>query len=190
MEGAVWTCSPEGGLAEAEGTMRRANGPCLLVIEESERVIGPRPLAEAAQPADSGPSSPSMAVYQAGDTSRATGDPEAPRCRTSLPVGAPWPGFARLEDARTRRGSGRLSDAVGGRRLLCPGTVALRWCSDCRRFLGVKLWPRSGLLLIHTHGLCHACYRRMMRRLMTDALPGPVLLGAEEVGIAGGEPLL
>jgi hypothetical protein len=42
------------------------------------------------------------------------------------------------------------------------GTFALRWCSVCRRFLGVKLWPRTDRSVVHTHGLCLECFKQLM----------------------------
>ena len=81
---------------------------------------------------------------------------------------------------------GRLLKPAGLKHRLNPGTVALRWCSGCRRFLGVKLWPRTDRVLVHTHGLCTTCFRRMT----TDALTDPVLFVAEQAGGAGDEPPL
>jgi hypothetical protein len=108
----------------------------------------------------------------------------APRSRPPLPEESPSPSLAPLEGNRRKSRGGRLSDAERPGQSLGPGTLAVRWCSDCGRFLGVKLWPRTGHSLVHTHGLCRKCYRRMMRRLMMDALEGPVSLRAEPVGNA------
>jgi len=92
----------------------------------------------------------------------------------------PTPG----EGAQREGGAKRLLELARHRQRLSPMTVALRWCSGCGGFLGVKLWPRTSHALVHTHGLCPACFARMTRDQFTE----PVLLGAEQVGSAGDEP--
>jgi hypothetical protein len=46
-----------------------------------------------------------------------------------------------------------------------PWTVALRWCSSCDKFLGIKVWPRETHLFVHTHGLCKACFEQATLKL-------------------------
>ena len=91
-----------------------------------------------------------------------------------------------LEEGLAEARRDLLPDAAGRRHAPRPGTVALRWCARCRRFLGVEFWPRTDRAFVHTHGLCPACFERMTN----DALTNPVLSAAEQVGSVGNEPPL
>ena len=144
----------------------------LPAVDGSERVIGLLASAGLAQPADGGSKNPPPKSHRLGETSTDTSAPEVPHSRPPLPEELPLRSLTPLEgEQRTGRG-GRLFDTGGPGSTWGPGTVALRWCSDCGRFLGAKLWPRTGRPLVHTHGLCPACLERMTR----DALGDPVLL--------------
>jgi len=43
-----------------------------------------------------------------------------------------------------------------------PWTVAVRWCSVCDKFLGIRIWPAEARLWVHTHGFCNVCFERRM----------------------------
>jgi hypothetical protein len=51
-------------------------------------------------------------------------------------------------------------------------TLVLRVCVECRKALGIGVWPWSGRLFTRTHGLCRPCFERLDAAL--DGAPGAV----------------
>lgn len=185
MNEAARACNPEDGLAQAEAAVSRAKVCRLPAIDEAERTAGLPPLDGRVRHPGRGSKRPPP-MHRVGEISPAACVPGATHSRPPLLDGAPSlrspPNPA--QGARPRGRGGRLLDAAKRKRGPSPVTVALRWCSGCGRFLGVKLWPRASHALVHTHGLCAAC----LGRITSDEFADPVLLGAGQVGGAGDEP--
>jgi hypothetical protein len=156
---AVWACPPEDGLVGGETSVKVRRLP---VIDEPERFVGLPPLADLLQHSSGGSKHP-LPMHQVGETSTAACAPGTPRSRPPLPDKAPSPRSTPTvrEGARREGRGGRPLNTARRKHPLSPLTIAVRWCSGCRRLLGVKLWSQTGHVLVHTHGLCDTCFGRM-----------------------------
>jgi hypothetical protein len=80
-----------------------------------------------------------------------------------------------------RAGAGRDGGAVEPPKAQ-PWSLGLRFCCQCGRLIGLRVWPWSGKPVVETHGYCERCSARLLQGVAETPVPEPPAAGGGSLG--------